>query len=93
MREAPHQPGRRRRVAVDAAAGFIIVLLVVQMWLLTATLESSLAGHDDVALPAFVASLLLFLAGVAVYLFVQRLDRQRDIDERGGDAEGPWLIR
>lgn len=91
MSEAPHRPGRRRRVAVDAAAGFVIVLLVVQMWLLTATLESSLAGHDDVALPAFLASSALFGAGVAVYLFIRRLDRQSDIDEqtRGG---GPWLI-
>jgi hypothetical protein len=79
-------------VAVDAAAGFIIVLLVVQMWLLTATLESSLAGHDDVTLPAFVASFMLFLAGVAVYAFIGRLDRQRDIDERQS-GEGPWLIR
>lgn len=91
MREAPHQPGRRRRVAVDAAAGFILVLLVVQMWLLTATLESSLAGHHDVALPAFVASGLLFLAGGGVYLFIRRLDRQSDIDVREGGS-GPWLI-
>jgi hypothetical protein len=92
MSEAPHQPGRRRRVAVDAAAGFIIVLLVVQMWLLTATLESSLAGHDDVALPAFIASALLLLAGVAVDVFIRRLDRQTDIDESGRGG-GPWLIR
>ena len=92
MRNAPHRPGRRRRVAVDAAAGFVIVLLVVQMWLLTATLESSLAGHHDVALPAFIASVLLFLAGAAVYVFIQRLDRQRDVDE-GASGEGPWLIR
>ena len=91
MRSAPHQPRRRRRVAVDAAAGFVIVLLVVQMWLLTATLESSLAGHDEVALPAFVASALLFLAGVSVYAFIRRLDRQTDTDERGRGG-GPWLI-
>jgi hypothetical protein len=52
MRANPHMTRRRRRTAVDAALLFVIVLLMVQMWLLTATLESYLAGHHDVALPA-----------------------------------------
>ena len=42
---------RRRRAAVDADMIFVVVMLTVQMWLLTATLESYLAGHDSVALP------------------------------------------
>ena len=40
---------RRRRVAIDAAMVFVIVLLMTQMWLLTATLESYLAGHREAA--------------------------------------------
>jgi hypothetical protein len=83
--------GRRRREPVNAALIVVALLLVMQMWLLTATLESSLAGHDEVALPAFIASAVLLVAGVAVYALVRRLDRLPAFDERKSGA-GPWLI-
>jgi hypothetical protein len=73
---------RRRRVAIDAAMLFIIVLLVVQMWLLTAALESFLAGHAEVALPAFLVSLTLFAASAGLYVLITRLDRAREPDEQ-----------
>jgi hypothetical protein len=82
---------RRRRVAIDAAMFFIIVLLMVQMWLLTAALESFLAGHVEVALPAFLASLVLLAACVAIYVLVIRLDKSRDPDEQP-TRSGPWSI-
>jgi hypothetical protein len=44
------------------------------MWLLTATLESYLAGDPDVALPAALISGLLFLCCGALYVFVAHLD-------------------
>jgi hypothetical protein len=81
----------RRRVAIDAAMIFIIVLLMVQMWLLTAALESFLAGHTEVALPAFLASIVLFAASVAIYVLVLRVDKARDPDEQPSRS-GPWSI-
>jgi len=53
----------------------IAVLLIVQMWLLTATLEAFLAGHRGPARPAAVLSALLFGACFALYLFIERVDR------------------
>jgi TRAP-type C4-dicarboxylate transport system permease small subunit len=82
---------KRRRVAIDAAMFFIIVLLMVQMWLLTAALESFLAGHTEVALPAFLASLVLFVACAALYVLVIRLDTAREPDEQPARS-GPWSI-
>jgi heme A synthase len=82
---------RRRRVAIDAAMFFVIVLLMVQMWLLTAALESLLAGHTEVALPAFLASFVLFAACAALYVLVIRLDRAPEPEERPSQA-GPWRI-
>jgi predicted Co/Zn/Cd cation transporter (cation efflux family) len=82
---------KRRRVAMDAAMFFIIVLLMVQMWLLTAALESFLAGHTEVALPAFLVSLALFAACAAIYALVIRLDRSREPDEQPARS-GPWSI-
>jgi len=52
----------------------IIVLLIVQMWLLWATLESFLAGHHEPAVPGAIISGLLFLTCLGLYLFVSRID-------------------
>lgn len=84
---------RKRRTAIDAALLFVVMMLVVQMWLLTATLESHLAGHNGVAFPAFLASLGLFLAGLAVYRMVVRLDRAPEPEDRvPPSTTGPWEI-
>ena len=83
---------RRRRSVIDAAMAFVIVLLIVQMWLLTATLESYLAGHRGVAGTAFAVSLGLFLVCGALYLLVARLDRSRPPDEAPRSAAGPWRM-
>ena len=50
------------------------MLLIVQMWLLTATLESYLAGHQDAALPGALVSGVLFAGTLGLYLFIRRLD-------------------
>ena len=64
---------KRGLTAIDAAMLLVIVILVVQMWLLTASLESYLAGHTSVALPAALISAALSAACVALYLFIRRL--------------------
>jgi hypothetical protein len=63
-------------VSIDGALALIAVLLVVQMWLLTAALESHLAGHYETAVPAAIVSGVLFLAGLALFLFVDALDAE-----------------
>lgn len=88
----PHSARRRRRVAIDAALLFVVVLLMVQMWLLTATLESYLAGHHDVALPGFLTSLGLFVASFGIYRLVVRLDRAPEAPEERPEQSGPWVI-
>ena len=83
---------RRRRAAIDAAMAFVIVLLIVQMWLLTATLESYLAGHRNVAGVAFGVSVCLFLLCGGLYLLVARLDHSPAPDERTPSVAGPWRM-
>jgi hypothetical protein len=62
--------------AVDGALALVAILLVVQMWLLTATLETYLAGHHAAAVPGALVSGLLFAACVALYVFVLRVDAE-----------------
>ena len=84
---------RRRRVAIDAAMVLVILVLIDQMWLLTATLESFLAGHRGVALPALLSSVALFAICLFLYLLVLRIDRMTDsAKEVPASGAGPWRI-
>jgi len=69
-------PQRRGLTAIDGALAMIAILLMVQMWLLTATLEGFLAGHRDGVLPAAMISGVLLLATFGLYRFVRRVDRE-----------------
>jgi predicted Co/Zn/Cd cation transporter (cation efflux family) len=71
---APPGSGRNP-TAIDGAIALIAVLLIVQMWLLTAALESFLAGHHEVAVPAAALSAVLFAACFGLYLFIGKADR------------------
>jgi predicted Co/Zn/Cd cation transporter (cation efflux family) len=78
MQHLPDDPPRQRRgsTAIDGALALLAILLIVQMWLLTATLESLLAGHREGVLPAAIVSGVLFAGCVGLYLFVRGVDRE-----------------
>jgi hypothetical protein len=66
----------RGLISIDGALALIAVLLIVQMWLLTAALESLLAGHHEGALPAAIGSGVIAIACGALYLFVRAVDAE-----------------
>jgi hypothetical protein len=65
---------KHRLTAIDGALALLVVLLIVQMWLLTATLESVLAGHAEAAWPSAIVSGILFVIAVGIYSFVSHID-------------------
>ena len=69
---------KRNMVQVDAVMVLILILLIVQIWLFSATLDSYLAGHRTVAFPAAVASLLLFAACGSLLGFLKRGEDRQD---------------
>lgn len=73
----------RKRAArvVDGAMMLLIVLLIVQVWLLMASVESWLAGHRSVALPAALLSGGLFGVALALLAFVHNADRKARREE------------
>jgi hypothetical protein len=84
---------RKRRVAIDAAMVLVILVLMVQMWLLTATLESYLAGHHGVALPGLLSSIVLFGVCAFLYRLVLRIDRIKEKEQSSEAGNfGPWRI-
>jgi hypothetical protein len=66
---------QRRITALDGITALLILLLIVQVWLLSATLDAFLAGHSDAALPGAIASGVIFIAAAGLYRFAQRIDR------------------
>lgn len=72
------EPSKQRRglVAINGAMAVIITLLIVQIWLLNATLEAFLAGHKGAVLPAAIFSGLVFSGCLALDLLVTRVDQE-----------------
>ena len=67
---------RRGLVAIDGAMALTVILLVVQIWLLSATLETFLAGHSGAVVPAAIFSGLIFSGCLALDFFVSRVDQE-----------------
>lgn len=77
MGVVPEIPPRNRGLtAIAGAMSLIAVLLIVQIWLLSAALESFLAGNRKAALPAAVFSGMMFLICLGLYAFVDRVDSE-----------------
>jgi hypothetical protein len=72
----PQPPQQRGLTAIDGAMLLIVILLIVQIWLLSATLEAFLAGHREAALPGAIISALIFCACLALYFFVESVDAE-----------------
>lgn len=76
---------QRGITAIDGAIALIAVLLIIQMWLLTATLEAYLAGHAEPILPAAIISGLIFMACAGLFFLIHRIDA--DVKGREGRDE------
>jgi hypothetical protein len=55
----------------------VLVLVVLQLWLLTATMNAYLGGDTGVVWPAAAASLVCFLLNLGLLRYLYRLERRR----------------
>ena len=76
---------QRGITAIDGAIALIAVLLIIQMWLLTATLEAYLSGHPEPILPAAIISGLIFMTCAGLLFLIHRIDA--DVRTREGHDE------
>jgi hypothetical protein len=67
----------QRTTVINGMLAFVVMLVVLQLWLLSATMNAYLGGDESVIWPAAGASMacLLLNAGLLRYLYV--LDRSR----------------
>jgi hypothetical protein len=64
----------QRMTIVNAMLAFVVLIVILQLWLLTATMNAYLGGDSSIVVPAALVSLacLGLNAGLLWYLF--RLD-------------------
>jgi hypothetical protein len=74
--KAARYSDRRGLTAIDGANALIAILVLVQMWLLSAAVEAALAGSGGATLPAVLASGGLTAVCAALYRFISRIDRE-----------------
>jgi hypothetical protein len=65
----------QRQTVVTGILCVVIVLVVLQLWLLTATMNAYLAGDNEVVLPAALASLACLALNLGLLRYLRRLDR------------------
>jgi uncharacterized protein DUF6755 len=68
---------RQRMTVLSGMLAFVVILVVLQLWLLTATMNAFLGGDERVIWPAAFASLACFLLAVGLLLYLYSIDRAR----------------
>lgn len=64
-------PTRAQRMPIIyGVIGFMLILIVLQLWLITATMNAWLGGESSVILPAFVASLVCLVLNLGLLRYL-----------------------
>jgi hypothetical protein len=70
-----HMVARAQRMTiVNGMLVFVILIAILQLWLLTASVNAYLGGDRSVVLPAAGASLACFALNVGLLIYLRRLD-------------------
>jgi hypothetical protein len=65
----------QRKTILAGVLCFVMILVVLQLWLLTATMNAYLGGDESVLLPAALASIACLALNLGLLWYVYRLDR------------------
>jgi hypothetical protein len=67
----------QRTTIVYGMLVFVLIVVVLQLWLLTATMNAWLGGDDSVVWPAAAVSAGGLALNVGLFAYLTRLDRTR----------------
>ena len=65
----------QRMPIVQGILAFVVILVVLQLWLLTATMNAYLGGDDAVVMPAALASGVCFALNAGLLVYLRRLEK------------------
>lgn len=67
----------QRTTIVYGMLAFVLILVILQLWLLTATMNAYLGGDQAVIWPAAIASSLCFLLNLGLLRYLYTIERVR----------------
>jgi hypothetical protein len=76
---SPRRPFTReqRSTILYGMLAFILILVILQLWLFTATMNAWLGGDATIIWPAAIASLFCLLLNLGLLRYLYRMERQR----------------
>lgn len=67
----------QRTIIITGMLAFVVTLVILQLWLLTATMNAFLGGDQSVIWPAAAGSLACLLLNVGLLRYLNFIDRVR----------------
>ena len=74
MRRSRFSRGQRMTI-VHGILSIVVIIVILQLWLFTATVNAYLGGDSAILLPAALASLVCLLLNVGLLWYHYKLDR------------------
>ena len=66
----------QKMTIVFGILSIVVMIVILQLWLLTATMNAFLAGQERVILPAAVASLVCFALNAGLLSYIYKMERR-----------------
>ena len=67
---------QQKTTIVFGILSIVLMMVVLQLWLLTATMNAFLAGQERVVIPAAIASLVCFALNLGLLSYIYRMERR-----------------
>ena len=67
---------QQKTTIVLGILAIVLMLVVLQLWLLTATMNAFLAGQERVIVPAAIASIVCFALNAGLLSYIYRMERR-----------------
>jgi hypothetical protein len=64
----------QRKTIVSGILSFVVILVILQLWLFTATMNAYLGGDASILMPAALASLVCLLLNLGLLWYVYGLE-------------------
>jgi hypothetical protein len=66
----------QKTTIVFGILSIVLIIVILQLWLLTATMNAFLAGQERVIAPAAVASIVCFALNLGLLSYIYRMERR-----------------
>jgi len=71
----------QRMIIVNGMLVFVLIVVILQLWLLTATMNAWLGGDDSIVWPGAAVSAGILALNVGLFTYLRRIERTRRGEE------------